>query len=507
MSFSGVASFQITIFPGNLYDMRRKPREPSHANSELVADLRVATSSDRVLLDPLERAIYGRDASLCEGDAPAVVVFPATTAETAAVVDICNRRCHPFVARGSGTGLAGNAVPLGSPVVIVTTLMNKVLSVDVHARVARVQPGVLNLDLSRHTARWGLYYAPDPSSQQVCSIGGNVATNSGGPHCLAYGVTNAHVLSMLVVLPDGSVTTLGGEDPEPAGYDLRGVFVGGEGMLGIATEISVRLMPDPPEVATLLLDFEEVSAGAATVSDIIASGLVPAAMEMMDANAVKVVEAFVHAGYPTDAAAVLLIEVEGLPAGVKAGVEMISELGGRNGARNVRAAADDAERALLWKGRKAAFGAVARLAPDYYLHDTVVPRTRLVEVLERVYEISARYDLEVVNVFHAGDGNLHPLLAFDARQPGVMDKVHAAGEEIVLASLAAGGVLSGEHGIGLEKRDLMPNLFSLGDLAAQEKLRFCFDPLNLANPGKVLPSGSSCGDLRASVQVPEGAWV
>ena len=312
---------------------------------------------------------------------------------------------------------------------------------------------------------------------------------------------------MLVVLPDGSVTTLGGEDPEPVGYDLRGVFVGGEGMLGIATEISVRLMPDPPEVATLLLDFAEVSAGAATVSDIIASGLVPAAMEMMDANAVKVVEAFVHAGYPTDAAAVLLVEMEGLPAGVKAGVEMISELGGRNGARNVRAAADDAERALLWKGRKAAFGAVARLAPDYYLHDTVVPRTRLVEVLESVYEISARYALDVVNVFHAGDGNLHPLLAFDARQPGVMDKVHAAGEEIVLASLAAGGVLSGEHGIGLEKRDLMPNLFSSADLAAQEKLRSCFDPRNLANPGKVLPSGSGCGDLRASVKVPEGAWV
>ncbi len=475
--------------------------------SALIADLRAATSPDRVRVDPLERAIYGRDASLCVGDEPAVVVFPVTPEEVAEVVRACNRHGRPFVARGSGTGLAGNAVPLGEPVVIVTTKLNKVLSVDAGERVAWVQPGVLNLDLSRHTAALGLHYAPDPSSQQVCTIGGNVATNSGGPHCLAYGVTNAHVLALKVVLPDGSLAQLGGLDPEPAGYDLRGVFVGSEGMLGIATEIAVRLMPDPPEVATLLLDFMDVSAGASTVSDVIAGGLVPAAMEMMDANAVKVVEAFVHAGYPTDAAAVLLVECEGLPAGVKASVDLITETGQRNGARTVRLAADDVERDLLWKGRKAAFGAVARLAPDYYLHDTVVPRTRLVEVLEKVYEISARHNLTVVNVFHAGDGNLHPLLAFDSRTEGVMDSVHAAGEEIVLASLAAGGVLSGEHGIGIEKRDLMGHLFSQADLAAQDRLRACFDPDGLANPSKVLPSPSGCGDLRPQVKVPAGAWV
>lgn len=473
----------------------------------LIADLRAVTGTDRVLGDPLELAIYGRDSSLCVGDEPSVVVFPTTTEEVAETVKVCRRHQQPFVARGSGTGLAGNAVPLGNPVVIVTTMMNEVLSVDVSERVAWVQPGVLNLDLTRHVSTWGLHYAPDPSSQQVCTIGGNVATNSGGPHCLAYGVTSAHVLAMKVVLADGTITKLGGLEPEPVGYDLRGVFVGSEGMLGIATEIAVRLMPNPPEVATMLLDFEDVSAGASAVSAIIAEGLVPAAMEMMDANAVEVVEAFVKAGFPTDAAAVLLVEVEGLSAGVRAAVETISELGQRSGARHVRLASDSAERDLWWKGRKSAFGAVARLAPDYYLHDTVVPRTRLVEVLEKVYEIAERYDLIVVNVFHAGDGNLHPLLAFDSRTEGVMASVHAAGEEIVLASLAAGGVLSGEHGIGLEKRDLMPNLFSQADLAAQDLLRACFDPAGLANPYKVLPSASGCGDLRPQIDVPEGAWV
>ena len=480
---------------------------PDRSRRNLIAELSEATAAERVRVDPLELAIYGRDASLCVGDEPSIVVFPTTTSEVAAAVKVCNRYQRPFVARGSGTGLAGNAVPLGEPVVIVTTMMNQILSVDVSERVAWVQPGALNLDLTRHASTWGLHYAPDPSSQQVCTIGGNVATNSGGPHCLAYGVTSAHVLAMEVVLPDGGITQLGGLDPEPVGYDLRGVFVGSEGMLGIATEIAVRLMPDPPEIATMLLDFEDVSAGAATVSAIIAGGLVPAAMEMMDANAVKVVEEFVKAGYPTDAAAVLLVEVEGLPAGVKAAVEDISQHGRENGARHVRLAADADERALLWKGRKSAFGAVARLAPDYYLHDTVVPRTRLVEVLDKVYEIAARYDLIVVNVFHAGDGNLHPLLAFDSRTDGVMESVHAAGEEIVLASLAAGGVLSGEHGIGLEKRDLMPNLFSQADLAAQDLLRVCFDPDGLANPHKVLPAASGCGDLRSQIDVPEGAWV
>jgi glycolate oxidase len=410
----------------------------------------------------------------------------------------------PFVARGSGTGLAGGAVPLHGAVVIVTTKMNRVLSVDLDCRQAWVEPGVLNADLTRQLAEHGVHYAPDPSSQQSCSVGGNVATNAGGPHCLSEGVTAMHVLAVEVVLPDGTITVLGGEDPEPAGFDLRGVFVGGEGMLGIATRICVRLTQDPPEVRTLLLDFDRVEDGAATVSAIIASGLVPAALEMMDAPVTRAVEAYVHAGFPTDAAAILIVELDGLPSAVASGVDRVGEIGRAHGARTVRLAADEAERALIWKGRKTAFGAIARIKPNYYLHDTVVPRARLVEVLSKVYEIAARHELIVMNVFHAGDGNLHPLLVFDKREPGVMDRVHAAGEEIVRVSVAAGGVLSGEHGIGLEKRDLMPLLFGPVDLDLQARLREAFDPDGMANPEKVLPAGSRCGDLQ---QIPAGAWI
>jgi glycolate oxidase len=473
------------------------------AHAALAADLAAALAPDRVRTGGVELGLYGRDASVLAGEA-AVACFPTSTAEVAAAVRIARRHGRPFVARGSGTGLAGGAVPVGDPVVIVTTKMDRILSVDPDDRVAWVEPGVVNLDLTRALAPHGLHFAPDPSSQQACTIGGNVANNSGGPHCLAYGVTSAHVLAVEVVLPDGAVTMLGGLDPEPAGFDLRGVFVGSEGTLGIATRIAVRLTPDPPAVATLLLDFGSVDAAAETVSGIIAAGILPAALEMMDRRITQAAEEFVHAGYPTDAAAVLLAEVDGLPAGVADAVARIGDIGRAHGARAVRVAADDAERALLWKGRKSAFGAVARVAPNYYLHDTVVPRTRLVEVLTEVYAIAERHDLDVMNVFHAGDGNLHPLLLFDARQPGVMDRVHAAGDEIVRVSLAAGGVLSGEHGIGLEKRDLMPLLFGPDDLDAQARLREAFDPDGVANPTKVLPAGSRCGDLQT---VPEGVWV
>lgn len=469
----------------------------------LVDDLRVALSPDRVRVEPIELALYGHDASGLVGRAE-VVCFPLTTAEVQACVQVANAHHRPFVTRGSGTGLAGGAVPLDDPIVIVTTKMNKVVSVDTETRVAWVEPGVLNLDLSRAVAHLGLHFAPDPSSQQSCSIGGNVATNSGGPHCLAYGVTSTHVLAVEVVLPDGSVTVLGGLEPEPAGYDLRGVFVGGEGTLGVATKIAVRLTPIPPVVRTLLLDFATVDDGATTVSAIIAGGLVPAAIEMMDARITACVEAFVHCGLPLDAAAILIVEVDGPPALVDDAVERVRAIGTANGARTVRVAESEAERALWWKARKSAFGAIARINPDYYLHDTVVPRRRLVEVLREVYAIAERHDLIVMNVFHAGDGNLHPLLSFDRREPGVMERVHAAGAEIVAASVAAGGVLSGEHGIGIEKRDFMTLLFSADDLDAQARLREAFDPHGIANPQKVLPAGSRCGDLQS---IPEGAWV
>jgi glycolate oxidase len=469
----------------------------------LVDDLRSALAPDRVRSGATELSLYRKDASNMEGRA-GVVCLVTTTEEVQACVRIAGRHGVPFVARGSGTGLAGGAVPPDGAIVIVTTRMDRLVSVDPVNRTAWVEPGMLNLDLSRQVAGFGVHFAPDPSSQQTCSIGGNVANNAGGPHCLAEGVTASHVLAVEVVLPDGSVTVLGGEDPEPAGYDLRGAFVGSEGMFGIATKVCVRLTSNPPHVRTLLMDFDTVDDGAATVSDIIAAGIVPAAVEMMDQLCLQAVEAYVQAGLPVDAAAALLVEVVGLEHGVADDVERIVDLGRVRNVRSVRVAADDAERALLWKGRKSAFGAIARIKPNYYLHDTVVPRAVLPDVLRQVYDIARRHGLLVLNVFHAGDGNLHPLLVFDAREPGVLDRVHRAGEEIVRASVAAGGVLSGEHGIGLEKRDLMPLMFSAVDLDAQAALRAAFDPVGLANPGKVLPSPASCGDLQA---VPEGAWI
>lgn len=472
----------------------------------LVGELSAALHPSRVRADSLELGLYARDASMISGQA-SVVCFPLTTEEVSAAVTICARHGRPFVARGSGTGLAGGATPAGQipPVVIVTTKMNRILEVDAAARVAWVEPGVLNLDLSRAVAHLGLHFAPDPSSQQSCSVGGNVANNSGGPHCLLYGVTNAHILALEVVLPDGRVALLGGLDPEPDGLDLRGAFVGSEGTMGIATRIAVRLTPLPPAVATLLADFTTMDDAARAVTAVIGAGIVPAALEMMDATIVEVVEAFVHAGFPTDAAAVLLVEVDGLPGGLEASTDRVSAVLGEHGARQVRVAADDAERAAWWKGRKSAFGAVARIAPNYYLHDCVVPRTRLVEVLAEVGRICAARGLVLGNVFHAGDGNLHPLIVFDRRQPGVLEKVHEAGEAIIEVCVTAGGSLSGEHGIGLEKRDAMPLVFSAADLEAQNKLRAAFDPAGLCNPEKVLPRGGSrCADL---ADVPEGAWI
>jgi glycolate oxidase len=469
----------------------------------MLAELRAVLGEDRARAEPLELALYARDAGVASGRA-AAVCFPRDAWQLAEAVRITARHDRPFVARGSGTGLAGGATPMGDPLVIVTTQLNHILDVDAEQRVAWVEPGVLNLDLSRAVAHLGLHYAPDPSSQQACTIGGNVATNAGGPHCLASGVTATHVLAVEVVLADGSTTMLGGLEPDQPGFDLRGCFVGSEGTMGIASRIAVRLTPNPPAVRTLLLDFTAIEDAGAAVSGIIAAGIVPAALEMMDAQITRAVEDYVGAGYPRDAAAVLLVELDGLQDGVDVQVEVVERVGLANGARSVRVAADEAERALLWKGRKSAFGAIARIAPDYYLHDAVVPRTKLVEVLRQVYAIAAEHQLTMMNVFHAGDGNLHPLIVFDSREPGIWERVHRAGDQILAACVAAGGVLSGEHGIGLEKREAMPLVFSVDDLDAQARLRDAFDPSGRANPSKILPKGSRCGELQ---RVPEGAWI
>jgi len=472
----------------------------------IVAALSAVLGHERVRDDAAERALLSHDASVFAGGAAGPVCFPRTTEEVQAIVRIAAAHGRAVVARGAGTGLAGGAIPLGAPVVVVTTKMNRILEVDVDNRIAWVEPGVVNLDLSKHLRPLGFHFAPDPSSQQACTIGGNVATNSGGPHCLAYGVTTQHVVALDVVLPDGDVVRLGGLDAEPAGYDLRGAFVGGEGTLGIATRIAVRLTKNPPAVRTLLLAYDAIEGAATTVGRVIAAGIVPAAMEVMDRGITVAVENFVHAGYPVDAAAVLLVEVDGPEAGTARDAERIAGIGVANGATSVRTAADEEERALLWRGRKTAFGAVAQLAPSYYLHDTVVPRAALPRVLRAIYEIAERHGLLVVNVFHAGDGNLHPLLLFDGRERGALERVHAAGREIVEISLASGGVLSGEHGIGVEKRDFMPLQFGAADLDHQNRLRRAFDPACRANPGKVLPSGHSCADIQALERVPAGVW-
>jgi glycolate oxidase len=469
----------------------------------LVRELQDLLGAERVLADPLRTHIYGKDAGIRRGEVR-VVALPEAVDEVAEIVRIAARHGIPVVPRGAGTGLAGGTVPTSPSLVVSLTRLTDI-EVDVVSRTAWVGAGVLNLDLSRHTAEHGLHFAPDPSSQAACTIGGNVANNSGGPHCLAEGTTVNHVLAVELVTAAGEVVVVGSESPDPIGLDLRGVVVGSEGTLGIVTRTLVKLTPNPPAVRTLLAAYDRVEDAAATVSGIIAGGIVPAALEMMDRLMTTAVERFVGAGFPTDAAAVLLAEVAGHPAGVDAELELVRAVAEFNAARDIRVAVDEAERALLWKGRKAAFGAVAQTAPDYYLHDTVVPRTRLVEIMARVYEIADRYDLVMMNVFHAGDGNLHPLMAFDASEAGVLERVEAAADELVRVCVAAGGSLSGEHGIGLEKRDLMPLVFSAEDLDAQARLGEAFDPGGMFNPDKVLPAGSRCFDLGRPV--PEGTWI
>jgi len=470
-----------------------------------------ALGADAVLVDPLALALYARDASLVEG-AAGIVVFPRNADDVVTCMRVARDHGVPVVPRGSGTGLSGAATPLDGAMVLVTSRMDRVLEIRPEDRLAWVEPGVFNLDLANELAPTGFTYAPDPSSQQVSSIGGNVNTNAGGPHCLAYGVTSAHVLALDIVLPDGTTARLGSEGPGAPGYDLRGIVVGSEGTLGVVTAACVRLTPIAPAVRTMLLDFARVEDCAATVSAIVARGVVPAALEMMDRGIVRAVERFAHAGYPTEAAAVLLVEVDGLPGAVDQQAKEIAAAALANDVGTVRIAADDAERARLWKGRKSAFGAIAQIAPHYHLHDCVVPRTRLVEVLMGVYAIAKRHDLIVTNVFHAGDGNLHPLFSFDLAVPGTLERVLAASDELVRLCVDAGGALSGEHGIGLEKRDFMPLVFTNDDLDAQACVRSAFDPDGRMNPRKVLPDGARCGDYAAAAlaragQLPEGTWI
>ncbi|MDP3983741.1 MAG: FAD-linked oxidase C-terminal domain-containing protein, partial [Acidimicrobiia bacterium] len=482
-----------------------RPLGDKTAVMPLVEDLRHLVGREHVLDSGLARHLYSKDAGVFRGSA-GMVVLPGSTDEVAGVVKLAGRYRVPIVARGAGTGLAAGAVPVDGGIVLSTTRMNRIEEIDVANRTAWVGPGVINLDLTRATTPMGLHFAPDPSSQAACTVGGNVANNSGGPHCLAEGSTVNHVLAMEVVLADGTVAMVGSEAPDPIGLDLRGILVGSEGTLAIVTRALVKLTPNAPDVRTLLVSFSSVADAAATVSGIIAAGVVPAALEMMDKAMTEAVENWLHAGLPTGAAAILLAEVVGETAAVEAEATLIEQISHTNRAEEVRLARDEEERALLWKGRKSAFGAVAQAAPNYYLHDTVVPRTRLVATMAEVYRIGERHGLTMLNVFHAGDGNLHPLMAFDGRQPGMLEKVQAAAIELVELCVRQGGALSGEHGIGREKRDLMPLMFNEVDLDAQARLKETFDPEGLFNPGKILPAGSRCFDLGGG-SLPDGVWV
>jgi glycolate oxidase len=408
-----------------------------------------------------------------------------------AAVRVCREHGAPFVARGAGTGLSGGAVPVAEGIVIGLARMNRVLEVDVPNRRVRVEPGVTNLDVTRAVAGHGLFYAPDPSSQQVCTIGGNVAENSGGAHCLKYGFTSTHVLELLVVLADGEAVRLGRDD----GLDLAGAFVGSEGTLGIATEIVVGVVPRPQRIETLLAAFSSTDAAGEVVSAIISAGIVPAAVEMMDALTIQAAEDAVHAGLPRDAGAVLLVELDGPAAEVALSLGRVQELCAAGGASEVRVAADDGERATLWYGRKAAFAAMGRVSPDYYVQDGVVPRTRLPQTLRRIAELSDRYGLRVGNVFHAGDGNLHPLVLYDSAVEGEAEQAERLAAEILEACVEAGGSLTGEHGIGVDKVCSMPWMFSEDDLRAMGRLRAAFDPDGLCNPGKLLPTPRLCGEV------------
>jgi glycolate oxidase len=472
------------------------PATPETARA-LLAELRAIFPGRRFESLAEELFVYECDAQRFDRGQPLAIVFPETTDEVRAAVKACAARGVPFLARGAGTGLSGGAVARGS-VLISTARMNAIHEVDVANRMAWVGPGVVNAALSRAVARHGLHYAPDPSSQNACTIGGNVAENSGGPHTLKYGVTTNHVLALEVVLPDGDVVELGSAAADAPGYDLVSPFVGSEGTFGIATKVLVRLTPLPEAVKTVLAIFDSVGDACRAVTKILGSGVTPAALELIDQTTLRAVEAYIHAGFPLDAAAVLLIEVDGLVEDVEPQAARVLEACRAAGVRDARLARDDAERAKFWKGRKQAFGAFGRLAPNAYLHDGVIPRTKLPEVLDAIAAVSARHGLIIANVFHAGDGNLHPTVLYDERDPTAMPRVLAASAEILELVIAMGGTLSGEHGIGLEKIAYMGSLFTEGDLDEMRRLRALFDPRELCNPGKVIPAPGRCVETGAA---------
>ena len=464
---------------------------------QLTETLRAVVGRDAVLSEPDELLVYECDGLPQHKHAPRAVVFPESTEATAEVMRVLARFGIPFTPRGAGTGLSGGALALNRGVVIELARMRKVLRVDENNRFAVVQTGVVNAHVSRAVAHLGLHYVPDPSSQPTCTIGGNIAENAGGIHCLKYGTTTDHILSVRVVLAGGEIIDLVGGETGSSGYDLLGVFVGSEGTFGIATEAMLRLVPIPPAVRTLLAEFVEVNGASHAVSAIIAAGVMPAALEMMDREIIRAIEASVFAaGLPPDAGAALLIELDGLEAGLNEEVARVEGICLQRGARSCRLARDENERKKLWAARKGAFGAIGRIAPDSMIQDAVVPRSRLPEVIDASYRIASKYQLRLANVFHAGDGNLHPLICFDSRSPDEVHRVKEAGRELMETCVRAGGSITGEHGVGLDKREFLPLIFSDDDMDTMLRVRAAFDPLGLCNPGKIIPVLRGCGEAR-----------
>ena len=465
-------------------------------DSSLISHLRDIVGPDGMVTRSTALSVYECDGYTLEKAIPEVVVLPHSTEELAAIVKFLHREKISFVPRGAGTGLSGGCLPVEAPVMIGTSRLNRIVHIDLHNRYIIAEAGVVNLWVSNAVKNDGFQYAPDPSSQQACTIGGNVAENSGGPHTLKYGVTTNHVLGLEIVLPDGEIVTLGGAVEDVPGYDLRGIAIGAEGTFGIVTQATLRLTRQPQAYRTFLAVFESVHEATQTVSDIIAAGIVPAALEMMDNLIIQAVEAAFRFGFPTDAGAVLIIELDGLAAGLDVQTAKIMTVCQQNHAREVRVARDDAERMALWKSRKRAFGAVGRLAPNYCTQDGVVPRTKVPEILRVITGVAEKYHLRICNVFHAGDGNIHPILLYDERNADETERVVKAGREILKACVDLGGSLTGEHGIGVEKMGQMPLIFSPEDLLVMSQIRSVFNPDNRCNPHKIIPTPHGCIDVR-----------
>ncbi len=463
--------------------------------AEVVAELREIVGPKAVLDRAQDLMLYEYDGSI-DKHSPECVVFPKTTAEVARIVQTAARHKIALVGRGAGTGLSGGVIPVEGGLMIAFARMNKILEIDYDNECAVVQPGVVNLDITTAVQGNGYYYAPDPSSQKACTIGGNVAENAGGPHTLAYGVTTNHVLGVEAVLPDGTVIEVGGKEADQPGYDLRGLLTGSEGTMVLITKVIVRLMRAPEAVKTLLAIYDTPQDAADTVAGLTARAIIPAAVEMLDGVMLRMVEEASHAGYPLDADAVLLIELEGLKESVEEQLEQVREVCTENRAREVRVAKSEAERAALWKGRKNAFGAVGRVSPTYYVQDGVVPRTRIADTLKYIHQVAEQYGLQISNIFHAGDGNMHPIILFNPRKPGELERTRQAGEAILKYCIEAGGAITGEHGVGMEKNELMPLMFEQDSLDMMERLIKVFNPDRRLNPGKLLPTGTGCMEIR-----------